>query len=267
MDTTWIFEKSVRQTLGERSLPDWKKWLRDNSVSLKAFLQKYYEGDLDEDLRMMRMEKIDDWLFEFVQSPQGLQAARMITPDHPELESSGEYDPTEAMLKAGPVAFGGHVLQAKERSVLEGVTKTPPPRNYFKRGIQRKLEFEGMNVEVLGNQIELELNKREALFTYMKERKEVDLESLPYLDFPESSTVVICNEEGLRPELLIEGEKPFRVIQEEEACVLDWGGEASVRIVHRIKDVTDQVLEYGQAEVTRQTYGACSVFVAEGCDG
>lgn len=261
MDTTWVFDKGVRKTLGERSLPDWKKWLKDNDVSLKPFIAKYYDGDLEEDLRMLRMRKVDEWLFDFVQSPQGLQAARMLTPDHPALEPSSAYDPTEAMLKAGPVAFGNQVLVATEKEVLVGVKKVPPPRDLYQRGYKKEAEFDGVKMTVLGSALEFEVNKREQLFQYMKERKSVDLDALPERVFPESSTIVICDSEGLRPELLVEG--AFRILEEKEACVIDWRGSIAIRTLCRLKDVTGQTMDYGQAEVTRNTHEADAVFIVE----
>lgn len=263
MDTTWVFEKEVRGVLGERTLPEWKRWLRDNDVSLRPLLEKHYDGDLQDDLQRMRIGKIDEWLFDFVQSPQGLQVARMITPEHPALEPTEPYDPTEAFLKAGPVAIGGAVLQAKERESIVGANHAPPPKDLFRRGYEKKAKLEGMTLEQLGSALEFEVNSREQLFAYLKDRKQVDPDALPQRSFSASSKIALCDSGGLRPELFLDGSAPFRIIEEKENTTIDWGGREAIRILHRLKDVTGNTLDYGQAEVVRQTYEADAVFIID----
>lgn len=263
MDVTWVFDRGVRKTLGERTLLDWKKWLRDNNVSLKPFLSQYYPGDLEEDTRRMRLHAIDEWLFDFVNSPHGLQAARMITPDHPELEPSKPYDPTEDMLKSGPVQIGNRIVSVREKEILAGIQRAQPPHNLFPDGYKKEVEVGTMTLRQIYRELDFEVNHREKLFTYMKERRQVDLDTLPHRQVPENSRVLVCDSEGLRPGILVCFTVAGRIIREEYANVFDGGGEFAIRLNHRIRDVTGNVMEYGQAEVARQTHEADFVFIAE----
>lgn len=250
MDFRWVFDKNVRDSLGEDTLPAWKAWLKEKNVVFMPFLDEYYPGDLQADISGLKLKKIDEWLFEFLHTDDGLEAAQEITPAHPEFAASEEYDPLEAMAQAGPVQIGNVVVGVKPtQPVIMGAPPAQPPLvNQFKHKPGTKATFgKGIRVAALDQYSSVGVYDKAAWLADLQYEYDGSVPNMSSKDLSKGSKILVFDPEGGTVETLIELKEDTKIscfgfgcgLSSDHWLVLDDGGSEVIVIGDEPIDISD----------------------------
>ena len=217
----WTMDKEVRHALGEDTLPAWKEWLKSNEVSLHSFLKDYYPGNLEDMIRRLKISEVDEWLFDFIHTKDGLKQASIITPKHPEQSQREDYNPFAQMI--GKIQRQSLVQNMRTQNV-GAVTKTliPDPKDLMPEGQGRSVKCDsGIRITNLIASGSVSIYEKTDQDRYLKAEFGLEEKDLKSKTIPAGSKMVIFS-------------------SDEAETLIEFANETTVRSVEFGRDLSSQ---------------------------
>jgi hypothetical protein len=93
-DRYQFLDKDTRDSLGCETLIEWKNWVKEKGVSLLHFVMEFHPDKLTEEQIFIRFRELNDWMFNYLQTKEGLaNATRLVEKKPAPVETQSE--PTE----------------------------------------------------------------------------------------------------------------------------------------------------------------------------
>jgi hypothetical protein len=250
----WTMDKEVRHALGEDTLPAWKSWLKENDVSLHSFLDDYYPGNLEDMIRRLKVSEIDEWLFDFIHTDDGLKQAVIITPKHPEQAQREDYDPFAKLI--GKITRQQTIQNVQAQTIgapLQNVI--PDPKDLMPKGKGRSVICNGgIKVTNILEHGSVSIYKRADQNRYLNAEFGLDEKDLETRTIPAGAKMLIFEPFTGDAETLIEFTNEttarcrrfFTGITSDHWITFDDGGDEALVLGDEPMDYTDDPDEWTQ---------------------